>query len=77
MTNAQAYTKIILSDINQAQEAKLNSIPVQHLAILTEDISTKDSKHLQKPTQLKALEKAAIIPENGIVPLNLLANRTR
>ncbi len=71
MTNAQAYTKIILSDINAAQQAQINEMPIQHLALLSEEISSKDSKHLQQPNKLKALEKAAITPENGILPLNL------
>lgn len=72
MTNAQAYTKILLADISDAKQAQIDSIPVKHLAVLSDDaLTNKDPNHIQKPNTLKALEKAEIIPENGIMPLNI------
>lgn len=56
LTNAPAYSKILLSDISDAQNAKESLIPVQHL----------------NGTQiLKPLEKAEVKPDKGILPLNV------
>lgn len=73
ITNAQAYAKILLADLQAAQEARLAALPVEQAQILESDPWTgeRNSAHAYFEKPIAALEEAVIRPENGIVPLNL------
>jgi LPXTG-site transpeptidase (sortase) family protein len=73
ITNAQAYSKIFMANINEAIEAYEASIPVQNLNAIHTDPWTGERSFevIERETPLEALEENTLTPDNGILPLDL------